>query len=87
MSRFRVEASATELPVSLLHRAVVDDIVARRDLAATIATDLAGWRDFDWIHFSVSIADTKTFASGGQSHAAWCGEKSKSFRPGAKPLR
>jgi hypothetical protein len=47
---FRVEASAAKVPVSLLDGTVVDDVVAGRDLATTVATDLAAGRECDCIH-------------------------------------
>ena len=40
LGHFRVEALEANLPVSVFHRAVVDNLVARCDLATTGATDL-----------------------------------------------
>lgn len=48
---FPVKAVATKLPVSLFRRAVVDDVVAWRDLATTVATDFLFPTELDWIHF------------------------------------
>ena len=41
---FLVEALATKLPVSALHGAVANDVVARCDLATTVAVDLLASR-------------------------------------------
>jgi hypothetical protein len=40
LGHFRVEALEANLPVSVFHRAVVDDLVARCDLATTGAANL-----------------------------------------------
>ena len=47
---FGIEASAAELPVSPFDGAVVDDVVAWRALATTVATDLVARGGFECVH-------------------------------------
>ena len=47
---FGIEASAAELPVSPFDGAIVEDVVAWRALATTVATDLVACGGFECIH-------------------------------------
>src|SRR5579863_5035692 len=51
LCHFSVEAPAAEASVSALNGSVVDDIVARCGLAATVATYLLAQRQLSWVHF------------------------------------
>ena len=50
LCHLRVEASAAEPAVSPFDGAVVDDVVAWRALATTVATDLVAWGGCGCIH-------------------------------------
>ena len=50
LGHFRIKTLAAKLPVSVFHRAAVDDFVARCDLATTGATDLLALCELGWIH-------------------------------------
>src|ERR1035441_103408 len=50
LSHLSVEALAAEASVSALNGSVVDDIVARCGLAATVATYLLAQRELSWVH-------------------------------------